>query len=308
MGYILTRCCLNMRMLIVINLTKCYIITIKCRGNNLVRFAIAFLLLILSQLTLAKGLVVSTHPLLLIAQDVTKGIEQPVLLLSPQQTGHDVQLTPKSRQIIQNANLILWIGEAHEAPLKQVLQGQSKAIALLDTAMMKTLPSRNARGQAIKGTLDTHIWLEPHNAVRIAFFIAALRSQQYPENKAKYWQNAQNFAQRLYDATKVQHTKNTQFYWAYHDAYQYLERSLNLTFAGALSPDHDLKPTATQMHYLNKNRPSKKMCLLAEYHADQALVAMLKPVVHVTVDEAMSNQTDFVEAWLKLAHAVKQCD
>lgn len=271
------------------------------------RLLIAFLLLLLSQLTLAKGLLVSTYPLFLIAQEVTQGVEKPTLLLTPQQTGHDVQLTPKARQLIQSANLVIWLGQAHEAPLQQALAGKTNAIALLDISIISVLPKRNVKGEAISNTQDTHVWLDPHNAVRVAFFIAALRAQQYPEYKAQYWKNAQNFSKRMYDATKVGQALSEQPYWAYHDAYQYLERALNLKFFGALSADHDLAPTATQLHYLNQNRPQEKMCLLAEYHADQTFMNILKPIKSVSVDESMSNQTDFVEAWLQLAYAIKQC-
>ena len=296
-----------MRMQVVIKFQECYIITIKCCGNNPVRLSIAFFLLLFSQISLAKGLLVSTHPLLLIAQEVTQGIEKPDLLLTPQQTGHDVQLTPKAHQLIQNADLVIWLGQAHEAPLKQALKNKNNAIALLDSSIIKVLPKRDIKGEPIVDTQDTHVWLEPHNAVRIAFFIAALRSQQYPEYKAQYWQNAQNFSKKLYDAARVGQNLNEQSYWAYHDAYQYLERALNLKFAGALSPDHDLAPSAAQIHYLKQNRPEDKMCLLTEYHADQAFVNMLKPLKNISVDEAMSNQTNFIDAWLQLAHAIKQC-
>ena len=271
------------------------------------RFAIAIFFLVFSQIALAKGLLVSTYPLYLIAKDVTQGIEQPTLLLDAQQTGHDVQLTPKARQLIQSSNLVIWLGQAHEAPLKHALENKTNAISLLDVSMIKTLPKRNVRGEAIANTQDTHVWLEPHNAVRIAFFIAALRSQQYPELKEQYWQNAQKFSKKMYDATKVGQSLPEQPYWAYHDAYQYLERSLNLKFAGALSPDHDLSPTATQLHYLNQSRPQAHMCLLAEYHADQAFIKILKPVKNITVDESMSKYNDFIEGWLALAYAIKQC-
>ena len=54
-----------------------------------------------------QNLVVSTHPIYLIAQAVTQGVEQPVLLLGDQ-TGHDVQLTPAHRKAIQEASLVLW--------------------------------------------------------------------------------------------------------------------------------------------------------------------------------------------------------
>ncbi|MEG2885450.1 MAG: zinc ABC transporter substrate-binding protein, partial [Acinetobacter sp.] len=50
-------------------------------------------------------LVVSTHPIYLIAKEITQGIEEPVLLLG-NQTGHDVQLTPANRKTIMDASLV----------------------------------------------------------------------------------------------------------------------------------------------------------------------------------------------------------
>ena len=47
-------------------------------------------------------------------------------------------------------------------------------------------------------------------------------------------------------------------YWSYHDAYQYLERPLNLRFAGALTDDPHIAPTMSQIRYLNQQRPSQK--------------------------------------------------
>ena len=272
------------------------------------RFAVAICLFICSQFAIAGELLVSTHPLYLIAQEVTKGVEKPSLLLNPQQSGHDVQLTPKARQLIQSASLVVWLGQAHEAPLKQALENKENAVALLDSSIIKVLPQRNARGEVISGTQDTHVWLEPNNAVRIAFFIAALRSQQFPEYKAQYWKNAQNFSKKMYDATKVGLSFKEQPYWAYHDAYQYIEGTLNLKFEGALSIDHELSPTAAQLQFLNRNRPRKNMCLLAQSHVDQAFINILKPVVSISVDESMATETDFVVGWLKLANALKQCN
>ena len=79
-----------------------------------------------------QSLVVSTHPIYLIAKEVTAGIEEPVLLLGDQ-TGHDVQLTPAHRKAIQDASLVLWLGKVHEAPLDKLLNQNPKAIALLDS-------------------------------------------------------------------------------------------------------------------------------------------------------------------------------
>lgn len=261
-----------------------------------------------SSLLWAKGMVVSIHPIYLIAQEVTKGIEQPELLLTPQQSGHDIQLTPKARQAMQNADLVIWLGEQHEAPLKNALTNQKNSVALLNHHIIKTLPQRDEKGKAIAGSIDTHVWLEPNNAIRIAFFIAALRSQQQPQHQIQYWQNARNFAKAMQQAAAEADKNNKpQSYWAYHDAYQYLERAMNLHFAGALTVDHDLAPTAAQLKYLNDHRPNGKMCLLVEAHAHHGAMQKLNPVQTVAVDEAMSKEQNFIAGWKHLNHAIQQC-
>ena len=91
-----------------------------------------------------QSLVVSTHPIYLIAKEVTAGIEEPVLLLGDQ-TGHDVQLTPAHRKAIQDASLVLWLGKVHEAPLDKLLNQNPKAIALLDSGIL-TIILNNIEG------------------------------------------------------------------------------------------------------------------------------------------------------------------
>ena len=264
-------------------------------------------LALFSVMSWAQGLVVSTQPIYLIAKDVLKGVEQPTLLLD-HQSGHDVSLTPAHRKTVQDANLVLWLGKAHEAPLAKMLDESGKSIAILDSGIIGALPLRDVRGKAIKGTVDTHVWLEPNNAVRIGFFIAALRSQQYPANREKYWANARAFAQRLLvSAQKVDVTNRAQPYWSYHDAYQYLERSLNLSFAGALTDDPHVAPTLAQIKFLKDHRPQSKMCLLAEGHANQSQYQKLGGIVFQPVDETMSGAGDFISGWKTLADQTQKC-
>lgn len=255
----------------------------------------------------AKDFVVSTQPLYLIAKEVTAGIEQPTLLLNSHDTGHEAHLTPKARQAIQDAQQIVWFGKQYEVALENSLAKEKKAIAIFDYPLMHRLPQRDLKGQAMAGSLDPHVWLDPNNAVRIAFFVASLRGQLNPQHKAKYMQNAQNFAKRMLDASKINLNKKEQPYWAYHDAYQYLERSLKLKYVGGLTVDHHLAPTPAQLVYLNQNRPQPQMCLLAEYHADKSLQQKLQPVKMSRVDEAMSKEKDFIQGWLNVANTVNQC-
>ncbi|CAM4381490.1 metal ABC transporter solute-binding protein, Zn/Mn family [Acinetobacter pragensis] len=260
-----------------------------------------------SSISWAQGLVVSTHPIYLIAQEVTKGVEQPTLLLK-NQSGHDVSLTPMHRKIVQDANLVIWLGKAHEAPLEKLLSGSSKSIALLDSGILSTLPMRNPRGQALPNTVDTHVWLEPNNAVRIGFFIAALRSQQMPAHREQYWANARAFAHNmLTESYKVSSAGAAQPYWSYHDAYQYLERPLNLKFAGALTDDPHIAPTIAQIKYLQDSRPKAKMCLLAEGQASKNQYQKLNPIIFQHVDESMNAETSFIHAWKTLAEQTRSC-
>lgn len=271
------------------------------------RFFAFCIFAVISSLSWSQAIVVSTHPIYLIAEKITEGVEKPILLLKDQ-AGHDVTLTPAHRKTIQDAALVIWLGPQHEAPLNKLLVDNPAAISILESGIVQTLPQRDVRGKSIKGTLDTHVWLDPNNAVRIGFFIAALRSQQQPEHKAEYWANAQKFAKEmLFAANKLNTTSTAKPYWSFHDAYQYLERSLNLTFAGALTSDSHMAPTVTQIKYLNDNRPMTKMCLLAEGHASKNQYQKLGDISFQKVDESMSGEGDFVVGWSKLTQEVQKC-
>ena len=271
------------------------------------RFFAFCALALFSSLSWSQSLVVSTHPIYLIAEEITQGVEKPVLLLADQ-TGHDVTLTPAHRKAILDASLVIWLGKAHEAPLDKLLSDNPKAISILDSGIVQTLPQRNTRGVALNNTVDTHVWLDPNNAVRIGFFIAALRSQQLPEHKDAYWANAKRFAQEMLLTAQHYNSRSAaKSYWSYHDAYQYLERALNLKFAGALTDDPHVAPTLAQIKYLNDSRPSRNMCLLAEGHASKNQYRKLNPITFQAVDESMGGAGDFVLSWKALASKTYNC-
>lgn len=263
-----------------------------------------------------SGMVVTTHPLYLIAKAVTQGIEQPTLLLPASQSGHDVQLHPADRQRLKQANFVLWFGAQYEAPLARVLKDRPNAIALFELKAFHRLPARNAQGQAFKNSLDPHLWLDPVNAVAIAHAIAAVRARQFPQFAIQYKTNANTFTQQLMAQVRpLQATQRVRPYWAYHDAYQYLERSLNLQFKGSLTVEHDLPPTLGQLAWLQHNRPAspakqanaKTMCLLAEGQIDPATLKRLQPVRLQVVDETMRSSKDFITGWSKLAQDIVHC-
>lgn len=272
------------------------------------RFIVLCLMSLFAVVSWAQApMVISTHPIYLIAKEITRGVEEPKLLLE-NQSGHDVQLTPAHRKMIQEASLVIWLGKAHEAPLANVLFSNQKAIALLDAKIVQTLPLRNSRGVALKDTIDTHVWLDPNNAVRIGFFMAALRSQQHPEHKTQYWNNAQKFAKDMLSVSQQFKTTGVlKPYWSFHDAYQYLERPLHLKFAGSLTEDPHMAPTVSQIKYLIDSRPKNIMCLLAESGANPSQYKKLGNIHFQAVDESFAGQQNFVMAWQNLAKQTQRC-
>ena len=84
------------------------------------RFFAFCIFTVMSSLSWSQAIVVSTHPIYLIAEKITEGVEKPTLLLKDQ-SGHDVTLTPAHRKTIQEAELVVWLGPQHEAPLNKLL-------------------------------------------------------------------------------------------------------------------------------------------------------------------------------------------
>lgn len=256
----------------------------------------------------AGTLVASTHPLYLIAKAVTAGVEQPVLLLPPASSGHDINLRPSDRLLLKQSDFVIWFGRDYEAPLYDLLAHQRNAIALFDLKAFHRLPLRDLKGRVIPQSLDPHIWLDPYNAIGIAYAIATVRAQQFPRYASQYMQNAKNFSQRLQHVVRAEQSQKPRTYWAYHDAYHYLEKSLNLQFAGAMTADPDLPPSMGQLIWLKQHRPhSNAVCLFAERQPNFALMSILKPINYYPIDEVMAASTDFIQGWQALAQRLEQC-
>ncbi|MEY2862575.1 MAG: hypothetical protein RLY58_282 [Pseudomonadota bacterium] len=255
----------------------------------------------------AAALVTSIHPLYLIAQAVTQGIEQPVRLIPPQQDGHHVQLTPKDRQSLKQSDFVLWIGPEYEAALSQTLTNQRNAVALTSLhPAFRRLALRDVQGHAIPHSLDPHLWLDPNNANTIATIIAHIRAKQYPQHAKQYQQNAQAFRQRM---TLVAHQQQItpQHYWAYHDAYQYLESSLQLTLTGSLTTDPELPPTLKQLQWLKQQPQSTQRCVFSPHPLNHGLLTQLQPIQFVVIDETLSQSTDFIQGWRNIVNQSQTC-
>ena len=270
-------------------------------------------LLILGFLVLpaqAATVSVSNYPLFLLSQAVTEGAPPAKQLLQAGEVGHHGSISPGDIKAIQDSTFVVWFGESLENNLAANLNNAPNSIALFKFDAFKRHPLRDIKGKPIAGTLDPHIWLDPDNAKAITRALAVIHSHANPQYKKLYHANTQKFAQRM-DAAVAKLNLNAKQkplpYWAYHDAYQYMESSANLQLIGSLSTDDHLAPKASQLRWLNEQRPAKQMCLVSPSAPAKGLLAKLQPVKESVQAEDMSNSKDFVSGWQTMAQQIHQC-
>ena len=253
---------------------------------------------------------VSNYPLFLLSQAVTEGAPSAKQLLQAGEVGHHGSISPGDIKAIQDSKFVVWFGEPLENNLASTLNSAPNAIALFKFDAFKRHPLRDIKGKAIAGTLDSHIWLDPENAKAITRALAVIHSHANPQYKKLYHTNAQKFAQRMNRAVAAANKNHAQKplpYWAYHDAYQYMEDSAKLQLIGSLSTDHHLAPKASQLRWLHEQRPAKQMCLVSPSSPAKGLLAKLQPVKSTVQAEDMSNSKDFVSGWQTMAQQIRQC-
>ena len=73
----------------------------------------------------SAAMITTIKPLTLIANEVTRGIEQPQQLLADGISAHDYALRPSERLRIQQAELVIWVGNSHESFLRSLLKNNS---------------------------------------------------------------------------------------------------------------------------------------------------------------------------------------
>lgn len=262
---------------------------------------------LLSATVHAGTVTVSNYPLLLLSNAVTQGAEPAQMLLSTGDVGHHGSLSPSKVKLVGDSDYVVWFGHELEQNLVKTLENAPNAISLFKMKAFYRLPMRQLDGTPRADTFDPHIWLDPENAKAIVRALAVVHSHANPEHKGLYADNVKAFHQAMDKAVAQVPKEHKRAYWAYHDSFAYLERSANLRFAGALTPDHHLSPKASQFRILNNNRPLPYMCLLSQGAISDGIKNKLGNVGTLIKQEDMSDGTDFVDVWQATVNEIYAC-
>ena len=264
-----------------------------------------FILSILSFLTIFVPanaeikVVTSIKPIHSLASYLMDGVAKPDLIVDGYASPHGFALKPSHAKMLQNADLIFWVGEDLEnfleKPLKSIAKKAEK-IELMEIKGLKKLKFRERNifeehdhghkeddhddhakkeddhddhgheGHA-HGEYDPHIWLDPMNAKVILSEMAEHLIENDQKNEAKYKANlkkAHTDLDKLIKKVKSELNKDFKSI-VFHDAYQYFEKRFGINILGAFTVNTDVMPGAEQLAEIREIIEHDKVsCIFSE--------------------------------------------
>jgi len=227
--------------------------------------------------------VASIKPIHSLASYLMDGVGKPDLIIDGYNSPHGFALKPSHAKMLQNADLVFWVGEDLETflekPLKSVAKKAEK-IELMEIKGLKKLEFRernifeghDAHGhddhhEHAHGEHDPHIWLDPMNAKIILSEMTEHLIENDQENASKYKANLKKAHKELDKLTKkVKSDLNKDFKSiVFHDAYQYFEKRFDVNVLGAFTVNTDVLPGAEQLSEIREVIEHEKVsCVFSE--------------------------------------------
>ncbi|MEW8156910.1 MAG: zinc ABC transporter substrate-binding protein [Candidatus Thiodiazotropha endolucinida] len=258
----------------------------------------------------ALNVVVSLKPVHSLLASLMQDVAEPRLLLDDNQSPHGMSLKPSQIRMLNEADLIVWVGASLESALSHLLQRQSfeaTIFSLLETPDLRLLPIRNRRewhshghpddhkeshpDQAMNPTmLDNHIWLSPDNAAAMVRHLTQKLIELDNDHSAVYRKNSRDLLNRLntFDnviRTKLKPVANTP-YIVFHDAYQYFETHYGMHTVGTVNITPDQLSGARHIHRLRQTIEQRgARCLFTEPQFEPRLAHTLVEGLGVKIGE-----------------------
>ena len=222
--------------------------------------------------------VTSIKPIHSLASYLMDGVGKPDLIVDGYASPHGFAMKPSHAKMLQNADLIFWVGEDLESFLEKPLNSIARKAEKIELMEIKGLNKLEFRERNIfeehedhghdehkehghkedkqddhqghaHGEHDPHIWLDPMNAKVILSEMAEHLIENDQKNEAKYKENLKKAHKDLDKLTKkVKSELNKDFKSiVFHDAYQYFEKRFDVNILGAFTVNTDVMPGAQQL-------------------------------------------------------------
>ena len=258
------------------------------------------ILSILSFLTLFTSanadikVVASIKPIHSLASYLMDGIAKPNLIVDGYASPHGFALKPSHAKMLQNADIVFWVGEDLENFLEKPLSSIAKKAEKIELLEVKGLVKLKFRERNIfddhedhddhakkedghddhdgheghnHGEFDPHIWLDPINAKLILFEMSKHLIENDPSNETAYRANLSKAYKEIDKLTKdvTAELNESTASIVFHDAYQYFEKRFNVNILGAFTVNTDVMPGAEQLKEIREVIEHDKVaCVFSE--------------------------------------------
>ena len=196
--------------------------------------------------------VVSIKPIHSIVESLMDGIASPELLLKSNNSAHTFHLKPSQIRMIEDADLVVSIGDQFEIGLRKALKNLNSKNRV-EIMSLNNLDLHQYRAEKIyekdhqehdqeTSTYDMHLWLDINNMKKIAHHIYLLLVDVDPVNTNRYNQNLQLLTSKL-DALETEieaqmHPFSSKIYATFSDTIQYFEKKYRLGRPVIVTPYH----------------------------------------------------------------------
>lgn len=236
-----------------------------------------------------------------LVSQVMAGIGTPALLIDGSADPHSVALRPSQARTLEQAELVIWVGEGLEPWLARAIDGlaQAETIELLDLPVTQLrdfdgssaegeetpaaadpdASAHDGHGHAASGT-DPHAWLSPDNARLWLGALAGELAARDPANADAYRANAEA---AIVEVTQLDARISALLapyagseVVTFHDAFGYFTQSYRIDVIGSLRAGDASAPSAAALAHLRDLVAEHDVsCVFSEPGASADLIAAL---------------------------------
>jgi len=306
--------------------------------STLLKILLSFFFLIsYSSLNAEVKVVTTIKPIHSLVAGVMDGLGSPSLIVDGSNSPHNFSLKPSHAKMIEDAEIIFWVGEDLETfmikPLESIANNATKVSFMdLDSIIKLKFKEENIlevegydddhddhddHDKHADGEFDAHIWLDPKNAIEIVNEIAKTLSLKDPNNKNVYYSNAEKLNHSLNELIKkinLSINKDARFI-VFHDAYQYFEKRFDVSSAGALILNEEALPSAKKVSEIHKIIKKQNInCIISEPQFNPNIIKSIaqdSSILTGSFDPLGSsfdtNKNLYFEMILSLSNSLKDC-
>jgi len=246
--------------------------------------------------------VVSIAPIHSLVAAVMEGVGEPYLIVKGAGSPHAYALRPSEAEALQNADLVVWVGESMETFLADTiptLAPDAKVLELMDVPGVTVLAMREGEGweqhehegdeheedhdedhEHEHEGADGHLWLDPDNAKAIVVAMAEQLAEMDPARAATYRANGA-WASAGIDALSADIAQDIapvadRPYIVFHDAYQYFQRRFGTRAVGSVTVSPEKQPGAGRIAEIRERLAGESVvCVFREPQFSPQVIATI---------------------------------